>query len=443
MKHAQTVVIGLVILLASHSVEAQDRWSMEICSGAAFGTQDFGDADLGTGFGFEGTVAYRLPGLMFATAIYHPAPANSLALKARFQSELETLHDQYQFPGATAAYILPDGTVEVVATGLADVELKIPMTPQSRMLAASIGKTFVGATVVALAQEGVLSLDDPISKWLGDRPWFSRLPNHDMITLRQLLTHSSGIADHVNVEPFIQAFRKKRRATTNPFSPETLIAFVLDRPPLFKAGEGWCYSDTGYILVGLIIETVTGHSYYEEVTRRFLVPLRLTLTTPSDRFELPGLAAGYLAPDNEFNLPSKTTLRPGVMAWHPGLEWTGGGLVSNSRDLVVWAKALFEGYAMEGCYLETLLQSVPISSEATDTRYGIAVGIQENGPLGATYGHGGWIPGYCSSLRYYPEYGIAVAFQINTDIGIVDHSTPVIEDMEIRLVEVVMAGVRK
>ena len=443
MKHVQTIIIGLVILLAFHSVEAQDRWSMEICSGAAFGTQDFGDADLGTGFGFEGTVAYRLLGLMFATAIYHPAPANSLALKVRFQSELETLHDQYQFPGATAAYILPDGTVEVVATGLADVELKIPMTPQSRMLAASIGKTFVGATVVALAQEGVLSLDDPISKWLGDRPWFSRLPNHDMITLRQLLTHSSGIADHVNVEPFIQAFRENWRATTNPFPPETLIAFVLDRPPLFKAGEGWCYSDTGYILVGLIIEAVTGHSYYEEVTRRFLVPLRLTLTTPSDRFELPGLAAGYLAPDNEFNLPSKTTLRPGVMAWHPGLEWTGGGLVSNSRDLVVWAKALFEGHAMEGRYLETLLQSVPISSEAPDTRYGIAVGIQENGPLGATYGHGGWIPGYCSSLRYYPEYGIAVAFQINTDIGIVDHSTPVIEDMEIRLAEVVMAGVRK
>ncbi|MCK4695958.1 MAG: serine hydrolase, partial [Candidatus Cloacimonetes bacterium] len=68
---------------------------------------------------------------------------NPLTLKARFQSELETLHDQYKFPGATAAYILPDGTVEVVATGLADVESKISMTAQSRMLAASIGKTFV------------------------------------------------------------------------------------------------------------------------------------------------------------------------------------------------------------------------------------------------------------------------------------------------------------
>jgi D-alanyl-D-alanine carboxypeptidase len=388
-------------------------------------------------------LSLSLLGLMFAMVACHPAPANPLALKARFQSELETLHDQYRFPGATATYILPDGTVEVVATGLADVELKIPMKPQSRMLAASIGKTFVGATVVALAQEGVLSLDDPISKWLGDRPWFSRLPNHDMITLRQLLNHTSGIANHVDMKPFIHAFRENRHATTNPFPPEALIAFVLDRPPLFKAGEGWRYSDTGYLLVGLIIEAVTGHSYYEEITRRFLVPLRLTLTTPSDHLELPGLAAGYMAPDNDFNLPPKTTLRPGLMAWHPGLEWTGGGLVSNPKDLVVWAKALFEDRAMEGRYLETLLQSVPISSDDPDTRYGVAVAIHENGPLGPTYGHGGWIPGYCSSLRYYPRYGVAIAFQINTDIGIVDGSTQVFKDMENRLAKVVMAAMRR
>jgi len=231
-----------------------------------------------------------------------------------------------------------------------------------------------------------------------------------MIILRQLLTHSSGIANHVELDSFKCALREKWRAKENPFPPEALIAFVLDQPPLFKAGEGWYYSDTGYILVGLIIEAVTGHNYYEEVTRRFLEPLQLTLTAPSDRRELPGLAAGYLAPDNKLNLPEKTTLRPGIMAWHPGIEWTGGGLVSNPRDLVVWAKALFEGHAMEGNYLGTLLQSVPISSDDHDTRYGIAVGIHENGPLGSTYGHGGWIPGYCSSLRYYPDCGVAIAF---------------------------------
>lgn len=379
-----------------------------------------------------------IAGLVIVFVIYHHKSANSMTLKVRFQSELETLHDQYKFPGATAAYILPDGTVEVVATGLDDVESKIQMIPQSRMLAASIGKTFVGATVVALAQEGVLNLDDPISKWLGNRPWFSRLPNHNIITLHQLLTHSSGIANHVDMESFIHAFRESWHTRTNPFPPEVLISFVLDQPSLFKAGEGWHYSDTGYILVGLIIEAVTGHSYYKEVTRQFLEPLHLTLTTPSDHLELPGLAAGYMSPNNAFDLPQKTTLHPGIMAWHPGLEWTGGGLVSNPKDLVVWAKALYEGHAIKGNYLETLLKSVQISDDDPDTGYGIAVAIHENGPFGTTYGHSGWIPGYCSNLRYYPKYGVAIAFQINTDIGIVDGSTQLFKDMENRLAKVVI-----
>ncbi|OPX25507.1 MAG: hypothetical protein B1H05_03650, partial [Candidatus Cloacimonas sp. 4484_140] len=127
-------------------------------------------------------ISLSLVGLVMAISIGCQKPTNQLTLKARFQSELETLHDQYKFPGATAAYILPDGTVEVVAIGIDDVESKIPMKPQSRMLTASIGKTFVGAIVVSLAKEGVLSLDDPISKWLDDQPWFSRLPNHNFIT---------------------------------------------------------------------------------------------------------------------------------------------------------------------------------------------------------------------------------------------------------------------
>jgi D-alanyl-D-alanine carboxypeptidase len=307
------------------------------------------------------------------------------------------------------------------------------------MLAASIGKTFAGTTVLALAQEGLLGLDDPISKWLAERPWFSRLPNNDTITLRQLLNHTSGIANHINEEEFREAFRAKWQAASNPFSPEELISFVLDRPPLFRAGEGWHYTDTGYLLVGLIIEKVTACPYYEEVTRRFLEPLHLTLTTPSDRLELPGLVAGYVAEKNALGLPSKTTLRPGIMAWHPGLEWTGGGFVSNSKDLVVWAQALFEGRAIAGDYLGDLLSSVSISDDAPETRYGIAVGIRETGPLGPSYGHGGWIPGYCSLLRYYPNLGVAIAFQINTDIGIVDDSTPLMEDMENRLAEIVSA----
>lgn len=180
-----------------------------------------------------------------------------------------------------------------------------------------------------------------------------------------------------------------------------------------------------------------GHSYYQEVTQRFLEPLQLTLTEPSDRRELPGLAAGYTDSHNTFGLPEKTTRQPGVMAWHPGFEWTGGGLISNPKDLVVWASALFEERAMEAPYLDSLLASVPVSVEYPTVQYGMGVGIYRESPFGPSYGHGGWIPGYSSSLRYYPDYDVAIAFQINTDIGIVDDSMPVIEEMETRLAEVI------
>lgn len=381
--------------------------------------------------------------LFIAPTILMQGPVEAQALKQRFKAELDALQSEYGFPGATAACILPDGEAEVVATGFADVEHEIAMTPESRMLAASIGKTFVGATALSLAREGTLQLDAPVSQWLGDREWFSRLPNHETTTLRHLLNHTSGIPNHVESREFTKAFAERWRSYANPFPPGALIEFVLDSPALFEPGTGWAYSDTGYILVGLIIEAATGQSYYGEVRRRFLAPLHLDLTSPSDQFELPGLATGYMAPENALNLPARTTTRPGVLVWHPGVEWTGGGLVSNSKDLVVWAKALFEGQAMEGPYTDTLLQSVPVDGNAPDIRYGLGVGIYRTGPAGPSYGHGGWIPGYTSSLRYYPDHRIAVAFQINTDIGIVDDSTPVVEEMETRLTKVVLEALNR
>ncbi len=392
-------------------------------------------------FGHDKILSLIVIGFLSALAFAQPVSADTQALKSQFQMELDNIHLEYGFPGATAAYILPDGTVEVVATGLADKHHEIPMTPESRMLAASIGKTFVAATVLALVQEGHLSLDAPISKWLGERPWFRRLANHGTISLRHLLNHTSGLANHVENEKFVLDFADKWRFGKNPYSPEDLITFILDQPPLFFPGEGWSYSDTGYLLVGLIIEEVTGKSYYDEVEERFLKPLQLTLTTPANQTELPNLATGYLTTENKFRLPQQTTVQPGIMSWHPGLEWTGGGLVSNPRDLVIWGKALFDGQVIVGNYLRALLQSEPVNKNSAELRYGLAVAVRENDHFGTTYGHGGWIPGYCSSLRYYPHSGTAIAFQINTDIGIIDSSTPLIEEMEMRLAAVVMASI--
>ena len=372
-----------------------------------------------------------------------PSAAATSDLSEDFQSALHALRKEYGFPGATAAYVLKDGTTGVAATGVADVEAGTPMTVQARMLSASIGKTFVGATVVALAREAALDLDIPVSRWLGDRQWFTRLPNHDAITLRHLLTHSSGLPDHVHLDSFSVEVSRRWREKDNPFPPEALIGFILDMPPLFEVGKGWAYTDTGYILIGLVIEAATGRGCYDEIKERFLTPLDLALTTPADRRSLPGLAAGYMATDNAFGFPQKTITADGILAWHPGLEWTGGGFVSNSRDLARWGAALFGGNAMSGSYLDDLLDSIPISPDTSDIQYGAGVAVYRTGPFGPVYGHGGWIPGYSSSLRHYPEHGITIAFQLNTDIGIVNESMQLIKNMEIRLAKVVITAVRK
>lgn len=377
----------------------------------------------------------------YVAALPTPAvAAESTDLEQRFQTTLDAFQRKYDFPGATAAYVLPDGEVGVAATGLADIRTNTAMTPRSRMLAASIGKTFVGATVIALARDGRLRLDDPVSDWLGNRNWFNRLPNHDSITVRHLLTHSSGLPDHVHDTAFQAAASERWRGGENPFPHEALVAFVLDQTPLFEPGQGWAYSDTGFILLGMIIESATGEDYFDVIRMRFTGPLKLVQTTPSNRVDLQNLATGYMNEDNLFGFLPETTTSLGVMAWNPGVEWTGGGLVSTSRDLALWGAALFEGRAMDAPYLADLLAAVPIDPTDPEVEYGLGVAIHRGGLYGATYGHGGWIPGYSSSLRYYAEHDISIALQINTDIGIVDGSTPVVRELELQLAEVAVSN---
>lgn len=384
-----------------------------------------------------------LRALLLATTSLFAQPSVAQAdLEAQFQATLDGLRAEHGFPGATAAYVLPDGSSGVAATGFADVESHTAMSVRSRMLAASIGKTFVGATMLALAREGRLDLDAPLSLHLSDRPWFTRLPNHASVTLRHLLNHTSGLADHVHAPAFAAEAARTWRGHDNPFPPEKLIGYVLDQSPLFEAGHGWMYSDTGYILLGLVIETVTGRRHDDEVKARFLVPLALTLTTPADRRDLPGLVPGYTPENNLFGLPHKTTTQPGLLAWHPGMEWTGGGWVSNALDLAQWGAALFGGWAMPGAYLEQLLQAVPVGTDAPGLFYGSGVAIDRSGPHGDVLGHGGWIPGYVSSLRHAARHGVTVAFQVNTDIGMLGGDSPVVRSIEQRLLETVLSRPR-
>ena len=174
-----------------------------------------------------------------------------LQMKQRFQRELDRLQQEHGFPGATAAFILPDGRYASVATGYADLENEVPMTPQSVMPAGSIGKSFVAAVALSLVNEGTLGLDDTIERWFESDAWFPRLPNGKELTLRMLLNHSSGLEDFLDAEKMaIALFQTISDSIDFPYSHEEKVQAVLDVRPRFPAGQGYYYTDTNYILAG-------------------------------------------------------------------------------------------------------------------------------------------------------------------------------------------------
>jgi len=346
-------------------------------------------------------------------------------LTESFQKTLAGIVAETTAPGGVAAFVLPDGTRRTVAVGLADKEAGTLMKPDSRMLSGSVGKSFVATTALSLAMDGTIDLDAPISTWLGNKPWFARLPNGSNITLRHLLQHRAGLVDHVFMPEFAKAVASGDINLASDIPIERFIEFALDQEPLFPVGEGFSYTDTGYLVAGLVIEAATGNTYYGELRRRVLDPLGLMLTSPSDHPRLPGLVPGYMPVKNLLGLPTKTLTDNGVLKFfNPSMEWTGGGLVTNPGDLAYYARELYEGRVISGEYLEQLLEPKRTSPNRSESAYGLGQGMKPT-EFGMVYGHSGWIPGYTSFMAYYPDYGIAIAAQFNVSPEIHEERTPV------------------
>ena len=220
------------------------------------------------------TVVILIICLLSSSAVRSQTP-----LKAALQLKLDEWYKAGSFPGATLGVVLANGESFSLAVGYSDRETKTPMKPGDRMLAGSVGKTFAAATALQLVKEGKIGLDDKIEKYLGSEPWFSRLPNARDITIRQLMNHTSGLVRY----EFKEQFTKDLSANPEKFwKPAELVAYLLDEKAPFEAGKGWDYSDTNYIVLGMIIDKVTGRKFYDEATRRLLKPLKLTSTIPQD-----------------------------------------------------------------------------------------------------------------------------------------------------------------
>jgi D-alanyl-D-alanine carboxypeptidase len=196
--------------------------------------------------------------------------------------------------------------------------------------------------------------------------------------------------------------------------------------------------------MGLVIEEVPGKRWHEAVRALLLAPLELGGTVPSNRPDLPGLAVGYVAPDNPFGLPARTADAEGRLLWNPAVESAGGGFASTSANLARWGHLLFGGAAMEAApYLDRLLvDGVPVDPDAPGILYGAGVAIYADTPRGPVYGHGGWIPAYVSSLRHYADHGVTVAFQVNTDVGFADDTSDLVPALEAALADLAISLTR-
>jgi len=348
---------------------------------------------------------------LLATVVAH-GQTSTAALKTELQKKLDEWHKAGSFPGATLGVVLANGESFGLAVGLSDRETKTPMRPTDRMLAGSVGKTFAAATALQLIKEGKINLDDKIEKYLGREQWFSRLPNAKDITVRQLMNHTSGLVRYEFKDQFTKDL------TANPekvWKPAELVAYLLDEKPPFEAGKSWDYSDTNYIVLGMIIEKVTGRKFYDEANRRLIRPLKLTDTIPQDGRGLKGVVQGYAGPNNPFG-GTDAMIVNGKFAINPQFEWTGGGYASTAHDLARWAKMIYEGKAFSPDLLPQVLEGVPAAMLGRETRYGLGAIIRKT-QAGTSYGHSGFFPGYMTDMMYFPEHRVAVAVQVNTSVG--------------------------
>lgn len=334
------------------------------------------------------------------------------ALKRQLQEKLNEWHLAGKFPGATLGVVLADGESFGLAVGHSDRGKKTPMRFYDRMLAGSTGKTFAAATAFQLVSEGKLSLDDKVEKYLGSEPWFDRLPNSHQITIRQLMNHTSGLVRYEFKKEFTDLL------TADPmkvWTPEERLAYLFDEKPPFEAGKGWDYSDTNYIVLGMIIERVTRKPFYDEARRRLIRPLKLSNTIAQEGPVMKGVIQGYAGEGNPFG-GKDAMIENGRFVVNPQLEWTGGGWASTSLDLARWAKMYFEGKAFSSTLLPQVLDGVPAPMLGKDAKYGLCV-IIRNTAAGISYGHSGFFPGYLTDMMYFPDGKFAVSVQVNTSVG--------------------------
>ncbi|MEO6827478.1 MAG: serine hydrolase domain-containing protein [Microbacteriaceae bacterium] len=334
------------------------------------------------------------------------ATANSL------QKALDDTRAAGGFPGVIAEVVSPHGTWIGTSGTSGKGQTAMPTASDATRIG-SLTKTMTATVLLQLVHEHKLSLDDTIGKYVPG------MPNGDIATLRQLADMTSGIPSYTAVAAWQQ------QVFTNPtkqWTPQELVGFVTGLPADFAPGHGWAYSNTNYVLLGLVIQQVTGQSIAQVFQDRIFGPLKMTHSSfPTNTAAMPsphlsGLT-GQGVPDGQ------TTDATG---FSPSIAFTAGEVISTLGDLSKWGNALFTGKGiLDAASQQQRRDSIirDIAPAFSDTAgYGIGIGAK-----GGWWGHDGDIPGYTTSLQHNYQTDTTVIVITNSDVpfgGADAHASP-------------------
>ena len=340
--------------------------------------------------------------IALAIAVVLPSQANALPDKGydreQFQRDLDIRH-RAGVIGVHGRITTGSGPDVLASSGFADLSTRRPVDPRGHYRIASNTKTFVAAAVLQLVGDGRLGLDDSLERYLP-----GVVPGAEVITLRQLLQHTSGIANYHRALPSgPEAFERDRYRH---YPPEELVRLAVGLGPDFPPGTKWSYSNTGYTLIGMVIDKVTGRSWRDHVRERIINPLRLKETSIPDRYpRLPGPhAKGYVQWVPGGPLTDATDHSPSTSN-------SAGEIISTSKDLSAFVRALLRGDVLRPDLLAEMKRTVP-SGAAEFGDYGLGIARVALSCGGEYWSHGGNGAGYVSREAFAPDgsYGVAMGF---------------------------------
>jgi D-alanyl-D-alanine carboxypeptidase len=290
-------------------------------------------------------------------------------------------------PGVVA-HVRNDDQESTLSSGSAELGTSLPMTTDDHLRIGSITKMFTATIVLQLADERRLSLDDTVQKWLP-----GAVSNGADITLRQLLNHTSGLYDYLG-DGQLMAPYLNNDGTFKPaghyYTPTDLVEAAQRHAPQFPPGTDWAYSNTNYILLGMVIEKATGSSFNHELHHRIIKPLHLNdtqLREHSTAIQEPA-AHGY----ELYNMAGGPT---DVTRISPSFAWAAGGLTSTADDVAHFSKALLEGKLLSAQQLREMKKTV---NDGSSGKLVYGLGLMKVQACGITlWGHGGDVPGYHSN----------------------------------------------